>query len=102
MSPEIVSLFAEHGLAGLVIGVMFFMIFFLIRTLSAKDTKFTKHIEQHNTQCMSNIQGILDDERDERKETRKDNKASQAQLAKAIDGLAKGLSKQDRVIRKIK
>ena len=37
MSPEIVNMFAEHGLAGLVIAVLFFMIFVLIKVLTKED-----------------------------------------------------------------
>ena len=91
MSPEIINLFAEHGLAGLVIAVLFFMIFFLLKTLSKKDTKFIEHIRDNDTKFTKHIQTILDDERVERKETRSDNKKSHSQLSKAIDGLAEGL-----------
>jgi len=80
MPADIFKLFAEHGLAGLVIASLFFMIFYLLRSLSIKDTKYSDH-----------IQSILDDDREERKETRIDNKRSHSQLAKAIDGLADGL-----------
>ncbi len=91
MSPEVINMFAEHGLAGLVIAVLFFMIFFLIKTLSKKDAKFIEHLRQNSSECTRHMQTILDDERAERKETRADNKKSHSQLSKAIDGLAEGL-----------
>ena len=84
MSPDIINLFAEHGLGGLVIAVLFFMVFYLIKSLGVKDTKYTTH-----------IQTILEDERVERRATRADYKRSHSQLAKAIDGLAEGLKSKE-------
>ena len=86
MPADTFTLFAEHGLAGLVISVLFFMIFYLLRCLTSKDDKFAQHIQE-----------ILDDDREERKEAREDNKESHKRLAEAIDGLADGLrdSKSD-------
>ena len=85
MLTDIVNLFAEHGLGGLVIAMLFFMVFYLIKSLGVKDTKYSTH-----------IQTILDDERAERKEARADYKKSHSQLAKAIDGLAEGLKSKER------
>ena len=91
MSPEIVNMFAEHGLAGLVIAVLFFMIFVLIKVLTKKDAKFIEHLRASSAECTATMQEILADEREERKEVRADNKKSHGQLSKAIDGLAEGL-----------
>ena len=91
MSREVINMFAEHGLAGLVIAVLFFMCFFLIKALGKKDAKFIEHLRENDTKFVVHIQTILDDERVERKETRADNKKCHSQLSKAIDGLAEGL-----------
>ena len=103
MSDEIINLFAEHGLAGLVIAILFSLIFYLIKSLATKDTKFTNHLERSNTQCMKNIQDVLDDDREERIAAREENRKSYSQLSKAIDGLARGLAATPKPgIRKIK
>ena len=79
------------------------MIFYLIRSLAIKDTKFTNHLERSNAQCMKNIQDVLDDDREERATAREENRESYSQLSKAIDGLARGLAATPKPgIRKIK
>ena len=77
------SLWAEHGLTGLVLFALFGLIAVFLRVISKKDAG-----------NQSFIQNLLDDERAERKATRKDNAANSDKLAKAISGLADELRKK--------
>lgn len=77
------SLWAEHGLTGLVLFALFGLIAVFLRVISRKD-------EGHQ----SFIQDLLDDERAERKATRKENAANSDKLATAIHGLADELRKK--------
>lgn len=77
------SLWAEHGLTGLVLFALFGLIGVFLRVISKKDAG-----------NQSFIQNLLDDERAERKATRKDNAANSDKLAEAISGLADELRKK--------
>ena len=77
------SLWAEHGLTGLVLFALFALIGVFLRVISKKD-------ESHQ----SFIREILTDEREERKAARQENSSNTNKLSSAIDGLAKELRNQ--------
>lgn len=75
------SLWAEHGLTGLVLFALFGLIVLFIRTISTKD-KFIKN--------------IIDDERTERAVSRKEHQVTTNRLADAIDGLTQEIRNQQK------
>ena len=74
------SLWAEHGLTGLVLFALFALIGVFLRVITKKDQSHQSFIRE-----------ILTDEREERKATRQENSTNSDKLASAIDGLAEEL-----------
>lgn len=77
------SLWAEHGLTGLVLSAMFGLMIFFVRLNSKKDISHQGFIRE-----------ILIEERKERVSTRDANHASSEKLSAAIDGLAEELRRK--------
>lgn len=71
------SLWAEHGLTGLVLFSLFGLIILFLRMLSTTASSNQRF-----------IQALLEEERSERKEARRETSAATNKLSKAIDGLA--------------
>ena len=71
------SLWAEHGLTGLVLSALFGLILVFVKTISSKDSAHREFIRE-----------MLSEERAERSETRRELTANSDKLSGAIDALA--------------
>tara|TARA_R100000951_G_scaffold43783_1_gene37004 strand:- start:4663 stop:4938 length:276 start_codon:yes stop_codon:yes gene_type:complete len=71
------SLWAEHGLTGLVLSALFGLILVFVRSISSKDEAHREFLRE-----------LLAEERGERKETRKELAENNDKLSAAIGGLA--------------
>ncbi len=80
IGEDVGKAWAEFGLAGLVIGTLFTLIFLFVRMLSKKDSTHQTFVKE-----------LLASEREERVETRKENATNAGKLASAIDDLTKSL-----------
>lgn len=80
------SLWAEHGLTGLVLSALFGLILVFVRAISSKDTAHREFLRE-----------LLADERTERKETREELTANSDKLSGAIDELAKEIRRRGSV-----
>jgi len=76
------TLWAEHGLTGLVLSALFGLIVLFLRVTSKKDASHQKFIDK-----------LIQDEREERKFTRKETTDTHSKLAGAIDSLTEELRK---------
>lgn len=79
------SLWAEHGLTGLVLSALFGLILVFVKTISSKDSAHREFIRE-----------MLSEERGERKETRRELTANNDKLSDAIDSLASEIRNQNR------
>ena len=83
------SLWAEHGLTGMVLFSLFGLIILFIRVNTKKDTSHQQFIEK-----------LLGSERDERKETRKENSENAEKLSIAIANLTEELKARPKRFRR--
>lgn len=87
LASESESLWAEHGLTGLVLSALFGLILVFVKTMSSKDSAHREFLRE-----------LLTEERAERKETREELTANGDKLAGAIDQLAVEIRKGNRTI----
>jgi hypothetical protein len=87
LASESESLWAEHGLTGLVLSALFGLILVFVKTMSSKDASHREFLRE-----------LLTEERAERKETRKELTANGDKLAGAINQLAVEIRKGNKTV----
>lgn len=78
------TLWAEHGLTGLVLSALFGLILLFLKTSSKKDKSHQEFVQK-----------MIEDERKERGLVRQENSANSSKLSSAIDSLAQEIRRSN-------
>jgi len=81
------SQWGEYGLAGLVIGSLFLLVYSFLSTLRSKDSSHQKFIKE-----------LLDDDRIERREDRREHREINNKLASAIEDLTEEIRQHNTLL----